>query len=102
MNDPAEYLEAVELALVESPIVKDFHIVRKWTHSDDGYIRVRATLSNGDFLEAAEFFVRQDEEFFPSDYRHHWTDASKLQLRRRWDNTPDHPELPNFPHHCHV
>ncbi len=37
MNDPAEYLEAVELALVESPIVNDFH-----------------------------------------------------------------PELPNFPHHCHV
>ncbi len=102
MPEPAEYLSAIEQTLVESPLVTEFSIVRQWAHSDDGYIRIRATLSNGDFLEAAEYFVRQDEDFFPSDYRHHWTDASKQQLHRRWDNTPDHPELPNFPHHCHV
>ena len=102
MRDPVEYLAAVELALVESPMVAEFAIVSHWAHSDDGYIRVRATLSNGDFLEAAEYFVREDDQLIPADYRHHWADATKRQMRRRWDSTPDHPELPNFPHHCHI
>lgn len=102
MLDPADYLAAIELALIESPVVTEYSVVRSWAHSDDGYIRVRAVLSNGDFLEAAEYFIRQDEELIPADYRHHWTDASNQQLRRRWDSTPDHPEIPNFPYHCHV
>ncbi|MEK7439379.1 MAG: DUF6516 family protein [Chloroflexota bacterium] len=102
MPDPAEYLSAVELAFVESPVITNFSVVRQWANSDDGYIRVRATLLNNNFLEAAEYFVQEDEEIATVDYRYHWAAPDKQQLRRRWDNTPDHPELPNFPHHCHI
>jgi len=102
MRDPAEYLSAVELALVESSVIVSFSVMRQWANSDDGYIRVRATLRNNDFLEAAEYFLQEGEDVVTIDYRYHWTSPDKQQLRRRWDNTPDHPELPNFPHHCHI
>lgn len=59
-------------------------------------------MTNGDFLEAAEYFARQGDTLAPVDYRHHWAKAERAQIRRRWDNTPDHPEVSTFPHHCHV
>jgi hypothetical protein len=60
MDDPATYLAEIEMALVASPIVAEYRLVRSWANTDDGYIRVRATLSNGDFLEAAEYFIIQE------------------------------------------
>mgnify|MGYP001478778822 CR=1 FL=1 len=87
---------------MSSPAVAEYQVVRSWANTDDGYIRIRATLTNGDFLEGAEYFVLQEEQIVTIDYRHHWTDHGKQALRRRWDNTPDHPELANFPHHIHV
>ena len=36
------------------------------------------------------------------DYRHQWMNGARQVLRRRWDSTPDHPELDNFPYHVHV
>jgi len=75
MDDPATYLAEIEMALVASPIVAEYRLVRSWANTDDGYIR---------------------------DYRHQWMDATKTVLRRRWDTTPDHPELDGFPYHCHI
>jgi len=98
MDDPATYLAEIEMALVASPIVAEYRLVRSWANTDDGYIRVRATLSNGDFLEAAEYFIIQEGQIAVVDYRHQWMDATRTVLRRRWDNTPDHPELDSFPH----
>ena len=57
MDDPATYLAEIEMVLVASPIVAEYRLVRSWANTDDGYIRVRATLSNGGFLEAAEYFI---------------------------------------------
>ena len=102
MRDPVTYLAEVEMALVASPVVADYRLVRSWANTDDGYIRIRATLSNGDFLEAAEYFIVQEEQIATVDYRHQWMDATRTMLRRRWDNTPHHPELDGFPHHCHI
>ncbi len=102
MSDIIAYLAEIEVALVSSPVVAEYQVVRSWSHSDDGYIRIRATLTNGDFLEAAEYFVLEQGQIATVDYRHHWTDEQKQTLRRRWDSTPDHPELENFPHHIHV
>jgi hypothetical protein len=102
MRDPDTYLVEIEMALVSSPIVVEYRLIRSWANTDDGYIRVRATLSNGDFLEMAEYFIVQEEQIAIVDYRHQWMDATRTVLRRRWDNTPDHPELDSFPHHCHV
>lgn len=102
MTDLVDYLVGIELALVSSPAVVEYHILRSWTNTDDGYLRIRATLVNGDFLEAAEYFVLNEGKIETVDYRHQWMDGEKSTLRRRWDSTPDHPHLQNFPHHVHV
>ena len=102
MLDPADYLAEIQLALVSSPVIADYQIVRSWVNVDDGYIRIRATLTNGDFVEAAEYFELDGSIVRTVDYRHQWMDSQKLTLIRRWDNSPDHPELSGFPHHVHV
>ncbi len=101
-SDPAAYLSEIELALVSSLVLSDYQVVRTWANTDDGYIRLRATLTNGDFLEATEYFVVRGDQMLTMDYRYQWMDADKTTLRRRWDSTPDHPHLAGFPHHVHV
>jgi hypothetical protein len=51
-----EYLAAIHLTLVESPIVASYAVVRQRVTSQSGHLRVRIDLINGDFPEAAEFF----------------------------------------------
>jgi hypothetical protein len=34
-------------------------------------------------------------------YSFHWQDAEG-NLKRRWDNAPHYPNLPNAPHHIHA
>jgi len=101
-SDVAAYLAEVELALVSTPLFHEYTITRMWLHTDEGYIRVRAALINGDFLEAAEYFVLSDNRVVTEDYRHQWMAGDKNTLYRRWDSTPDHPHLPDFPYHVHV
>ena len=50
---PDEYLAAIHLNLVTSPIVVRYWVVRQRVTSQRGHLRVRIDLSNGDFLEAA-------------------------------------------------
>lgn len=102
MNNLVAYLTEVQLALVNIAIIAEFQIIRTWSNTDDGYIRIRATLTNGDFIEMAEYFTISKEQAITVDYRYHWMDGNKCILRKRWDNTPDHPELENFPHHLHI
>ena len=102
MNDIAAYLDEIALALVSSPVVTAYEVVRCWVNADDGYIRVRAALSNGDFLEAAEYMVLDQGQLVTADYRYQWMDGAKTTLRRRWDSTPDWPGLAGAPHHVHV
>lgn len=102
MATPGDHLAAIQLSLIASSILAEYSVVRSWADANDGYIRIRATLVNGDFLEAAEYFVQDQSGFETADYRHQWMDPTKTKLRRRWDCTPDHPQLPNFPHHVHI
>lgn len=101
-TNPAAYLADIELALIASQSIAHYEVVRAWTNTDDGYIRVRATLANGDFLETTEYFVMEQERVEIVDYRHQWMDASRTILRRRYDCTPHHPEVEGFPHHVHM
>jgi hypothetical protein len=101
MSDITAYLEAIKLKLVTSRVVADYQIVKERVTATDGYLRIRATLHNGDFLEAAEYFERATAGAKTVDYRYQWMDSMKKELRCRWDSTPDHPELSNFPHHVH-
>ncbi|MFH1636627.1 MAG: DUF6516 family protein [Chloroflexota bacterium] len=100
--DPVSYLIEAELALVSSSIVAEYQISRSWANTDDGYIRARVTLTNGDFLEASEYFVLQGGRIGTADYHHQWMDSNKQTLRRRWDSTPHYPKLQDFPHHIHL
>lgn len=102
MDDGASYLTEVELALVGSPVILEYEIVRSKINVDDGSIRVRAVLINGDFLEASEYFLLQGDRRITADYRYQWMDSTQSQLRRRWDSTPHYPGLANFPHHVHL
>jgi len=101
MSHIAVYLEAIKLKLVTSRVIADYQIVKERATATDGYLRIRATLHNGDFLEAAEYFERTPEEVRTVDYRYQWMDSMKKELHCRWDSTPDHPELPSFPYHVH-
>ena len=102
MSDLLTYLAEIELVLVSSLTVSQYKILRSWIHTDDGYIRVQVELSNGDFLEAAEYFVLQEGVIRTVDYHHQWMDGGRATLRRRWDSTPHYPELESFPHHVHI
>jgi hypothetical protein len=102
VNDPAKYLSQITLALISCSAVASYTLVRTWAGIDDGYIRIRATLINDDFLESAEYFILQEGNVTVTDYRHQWMNPDRTQLRRRWDSAPDHPELENYPHHVHI
>jgi hypothetical protein len=98
---PDEYLAAIHLDLVESPIVVRYRVVRQRVTSQRGHLRVRIDLSNGDFLEAAEFFGLTPEGIQVLDSRHQWMNGERTVLRKRWDSTPHYPDLENAPHHVH-
>ena len=98
---PDEYLAAIHLDLVESPIVVRYRVVRQRVTSQRGHLRVRIDLSNGDFLEAAEFFGLTLEGIQVLDYRHQWMNGERTVMRKRWDSTPHYPDLENAPHHVH-
>jgi len=102
MITPAEYVLQLKTQLSLSPIVVSFTIVEERVWPDRGYIRIRMTLSNEDFLEAAEYFVIQDDECVTHRYRYQWMDRQRRELRKRWDNVEHYPDLPNFPHHVHI
>jgi len=102
VNDPLAYLEAIKLRLIASPIIAEYRILRERATRTDGYLRLKATLINGDFLELVEAFERGASEIAVVDYRHQWMDASQSQLHRRWDGAPHHAELLDFPHHVHI
>jgi hypothetical protein len=97
-----DYLEAIKLKLALSPAIKNVHIVHERALDDKGFFRARLWLTNGDFLEVAEFFKVEGEQTQTVEYRYQWMDASKEQLRKRWDNAPHYPDVPNFPHHVHA
>ena len=102
MTTPIEYVVQLKTKLAISPIVASFNVVGEKVWQDRGYIRIRIVLSNGDFLEAAEYFVLRDNDSITRRYRYQWMDGEHRELRKRWDNVEHYPNLSNFPHHVHV
>lgn len=102
MTTATEYVLELRAKLATSPIVASINIVEEKVWPDRGYIRIRMALSNGDFLEAAEYFVLEDDECITHRYRYQWMDGERRELHKRWDNVEHYPDLPNFPHHVHV
>lgn len=97
-----DYLTAIKVKLLTSPLVQSFTIIKERVIVDLGYFRARLTLKNGDFCEIVEFFAVQNQTCVTESYRYQWMDGTKQQLRKRWDNVEHFPDLPNFPHHVHI
>jgi Family of unknown function (DUF6516) len=96
------YLTAIKVKLLTSPLVKSFTVVKERSISDQGYFRARLSLNNGDFLEIVEFFNVKNGACITETYRYQWMDETKQVLRKRWDNVEHFPCLANFPHHVHI
>ena len=95
-------LESEYAVLLGHPAVRSVELVRYSVNRLDGYLRVRCRLTNGDYLEIALHITAGAQDAVIDDYRYQWMDADQTRLHRRWDNTPHFPELPGFPHHCHI
>ena len=65
-----------------------------------GFMRYRLTLINGNLMELTECVEVQAGEIVRTKYRHHWQNREGL-LIKRWDNTPQYPQVASFPHHLH-
>lgn len=100
--ESSQYLENIKSRLIASNAIAAFTIVEELDLGDRGYLRVRVTLSNDDFLEVAEYFKITNNVVTTTRYRYQWMDCDRAKLRKRWDNVPHFPNLPNFPHHIHV
>ena len=74
MTDLTALFAEYERALLASPTVTRFTILKKRIIEREGFIRARAELKGGG-LEG--------------------------QLIRRWDNASHYPDLPHAPHHIH-
>ncbi len=99
---PQNYLLEIKARLIASPNVVTIEVVEEYALSDRGYFRARLTLNNNDFLEVAEYFIVEQQHRITKRYRYQWMDESKQTLKKRWDNAPHFPKLPDFPHHVHV
>jgi hypothetical protein len=96
-----DYLDAIERLFLLSPVVRSFQVREREERRQEGFIRVRAVLANGDILEAFEFVVASAHLVETRTYRIHWQSADG-QLTRRWDNAPHYRDISTFPHHVHV
>ena len=96
------HIDTEYAVLLSHPVVQSTVLVKRTVTRLDGYLRVRCSLTNSDFLEVAIHIVWQNGQAVIDSYRYQWMDSTRINLRRRWDDTPHFPNLSGFPHHCHV
>ena len=96
-----EYFDAVERLFLLSPVVLSLQVREREERLQEGFIRIRAVLSNGDLLEAFEFVVATPDAMQTLTYRIHWQQEDG-RLKQRWDNAPHHRAIPTFPYHRHL
>lgn len=94
------YFDELKLYLVINPIVESVEIISEKIGEKEGYLRVIIGLPDDSVMYCFEY-VLSDGPIEISKYSFHWQDMAG-NLICRWDNTPHHPELDNFPHHIHT
>jgi len=95
------YFEDMLQQLLISPAIFVFKVLREIISEEDGYIRVKCYLLNGDVLEFSEYVQTHTNRIHLIAYSYHWQ-ASDGGLVKRWDNVPHHKEFDSFPHHLHL
>jgi len=94
------YFNKILEALSLSFAVSSFNVSKLRIAADEGFLRVKCTLSNDDVLEFAEYVKIIHAKSEITSYSYHWQRADGM-LVKRWDNVPHHPELDGFPNHWH-
>ncbi len=95
------YLEGIYQELFLSRVVTSFKVLRRETGDEDGYVRIRCSLLNGQILEFAEYVIARKRKIHIGTYSYHWQDIDG-NLIKRWDNVPHHKAVETFPHHLHL
>jgi len=95
-----QYMNEVELSFIYSPIISTYHIREKKILAREGYIRIKAQLTNDDIFEAFEFVIMVEEAINIITYRLQWHKYNGA-LMGRWDNAEHHKEVYTFPYHFH-
>jgi len=98
---PAEYIESIISRIAALEFVAKTNLLREFSNTQKGHLRMRIAFTDGSFLEFYEYVETDESDIRVITYAYHWstTDGNLIQ---RWDNTPHHPELENFPHHVHL
>ncbi|MCK5381743.1 MAG: hypothetical protein KAJ81_09745 [Candidatus Latescibacteria bacterium] len=96
----AQYFQEIIHALILSPSISHYRVLSQRISDEEGYLRVRGTLTNGDMIEGYEYTERFQNRIEVVAYSFH-QQTQKGQLVRRWDNTTHHKEVRTFPHHLH-
>jgi hypothetical protein len=99
---PQDYIDSIKVKLAQSVTIQSYVIVNEMILPDRGHFRVRLVLSNGDFVEATEFFFVRASGIEQQRYRYQWMNSGQTHLKKRWDNAPHFPDIATYPHHVHV
>jgi len=96
-----DYLDDVVQELVISHIVSSFKVLKREIGEEDGYIRIKCNLPNGDILEFAEYIRNIKNMIHLETYSFHWQ-SSDGKLVKRWDNVKHHKDVGTYPYHLHL
>jgi hypothetical protein len=75
--DARAHIDALKARLANSPAVRSLTVVQERASLTSGFLRVRLTLTNSDFVEIAEFFVIGLSGPQTVEYRYQWMDAGQ-------------------------
>lgn len=95
------YLDGIIHDLVVNHVVSSFKVLKREEEEEDGYIRIKCNLSNGDILEFAEYIRVIKNIIRLETYSFHWQSADG-KLVKRWDNVKHHKEVGTYPYHLHL
>lgn len=74
-----EYIEESILLLTISPIVESFKVIKRRETESDGYLRVRAVITDESLLEISMYWQLAENAVRLLGYRFHWQNE-KLEL----------------------
>ena len=94
------YLQSLLDAVAASPIVRASNITLDKRTLQVGFIRGDLYFADGSRLHFREL-VEVQVQVVRRMYSYHYQDA-EAALIFRYDDTPHHPSLSNFPHHKHA
>ena len=95
------YIQDIIQDLSISHVVASFRVLKTEIGEDDGYIRIKCNLLNGDIFEFAAYAILHKEKIHVETYSYHWQSFDG-KLRKRWDNVPHHKNFDTFPNHLHL